>query len=304
MMTSEMASAKPADFDEFWEGIDQELARYPARPELEPLPRHGTDFCDVYALRLTSLGPYRIFGYYSVPQGSGPFPALLTTPRYGSVNHVPDYNDRQRYVCLTLMHRGQRLADQPYAAAYPGLLTEGIAEARSYIYRGIAADCLRGAEFLCDRPEVDRKRVAVAGDELALITAARRPGFAVAQAAGLLLYRLAEAAGRSTAYPVEEINDFLRAHPDQAAAVARTLAYFDPRHHAPDVTAATILSLDDEGTLGGLPWLQPLRDALGGPVVPYRLCHEGGTDHDQLDALLAARLDVPPLSRFRREWPS
>ena len=303
-MTIASDSQRPADFAEFWESVDRELARYPARPALEPLPRHGTDFCDVYALRLTSLGPYRIFGYYSVPRGPGPFPALLTTPRYGSVNHVPDYNDRQRYVCLTLMHRGQRLADEPYAAAYPGLLTEGIADPQTYIYRGIVADCLRGAEFLRERPEVDQSRVAVAGDDLALLAAARRPGFAVVQAAGLLLYRLSEAAGRGTAYPVEEINDYLRAHPDQAEAVARTLAYFEPRYHAPAVTATTILSLDDEGTLGGLPWLQPLREALGGPVVPYRLCHEGGTDHDQLDALLAQQLDVPPLSRFGGEWPS
>ena len=111
-----------------------------------------------YTLRLTSIGPYRIFGYYSVPTGPGAHPGLLLTPRYGSVNHVPDYTERKRYAVLQIMHRGQRLADQPFAAAYPGLLTHGIDDPTTYIYRGIVADCLRAAEFLASRPEVDPSR--------------------------------------------------------------------------------------------------------------------------------------------------
>src|SRR5205085_11029274 len=117
----------------------------------------------------TSVGPYRFFGYSSVPTGSGPVPGLLNTPGYGSVNHVPHAFDRQRYAVLTLMHRGQRLADQPFAAAYPGLLTHGVADPARYIYRGIVADCLRGAEFLASRPEVDGSRIGIVGNDLALI---------------------------------------------------------------------------------------------------------------------------------------
>ena len=112
-----------------------------------------------------------------MPKGEGPFPGLLIAPGYGSVNHLPHLDDRQRYVTLILMHRGQRLADQPFAASYPGLLTLGIDDPATYIYRGIVADCLRGAEFLLSRPEVDTSRVGIVGDDLALITAARRPGF-------------------------------------------------------------------------------------------------------------------------------
>src|SRR5215208_2530814 len=111
----------PIDFDTYWAALDAELARYDAAPELELLPLRSTTFARFYTVRLTSIGPYRIFGYYSVPIGDGPFPGLLLTPRYGSVNHVPDYNDRRRYAVLQIMHRGQRLADQPLAAAYPGL---------------------------------------------------------------------------------------------------------------------------------------------------------------------------------------
>ena len=111
---SETETPRPADFDAYWDAVDQELARYPAAPTLERLALPSDEFSTVYALRLTSSGPYRIFGYLSVPAGEGPFPGLLVAPHYGSVNHLPHLDDRQRYVTLILMHRGQRLADQPF----------------------------------------------------------------------------------------------------------------------------------------------------------------------------------------------
>lgn len=296
-MTSEPLPA-PMDFDIYWEAVDADLARIPAAPALTPVPLRSTPYSDAFDLRLTGIGPYRLFGYYSRPTGDGPFPALLNTPRYGSVNNPPHWDDRQRYAVLTIMHRGQRLADEPFAAAYPGLLTRGIDEPATYVYRAIVADCLRGAEFLLSRPEVDPARIGVVGDDLALLTAARRPVFAALHLNGTMLYRLDEARRHTDAYPIEEVNDHLRLQPEKAAAVARTVAYVDPRHHAPRVTAATLLSEGDPGTLGGPEWLDPLAAALGGPVDRYRLSHEGGTDHDATDAWLAERLGAPPLPRL------
>jgi len=85
------------EFDAYWESVDADLARYDAAPELELLPLRCTDFARCYAVRLSSIGPYRIFGYYSMPMGDGPFPGLLITPRYGSVNNPPHYDDRERW---------------------------------------------------------------------------------------------------------------------------------------------------------------------------------------------------------------
>jgi cephalosporin-C deacetylase len=296
-------SEKPAGFDAFWQGVDAELERYPARPELEFTPMRSTHFCDVYWVKLTSIGPYRIGGYLSIPHGDGPHPAIMQTPKYGSVNHVPDYNDRKRYVMFTLMHRGQRLTDHPWAAAYPGLLTEGIQNQESYIYRSIVADCLRGAEFLQNRPEVDPGKIAIVGDDLALITAARRPAFSHVHASGLLFYRLMEHREKSSAYPVEELNDFLRGHPDRHQNVASTLAHFDPSHHVGSIKAKTLMSVGDEGAIGGPEWLGPLKDASGGPVEEYKVTHRGGTDNDSIDAWLANELGRQPMSKFRRTMP-
>ncbi len=291
----------PTDFTAYWKAIDTELAALDPAPALTETPLRSTPFSTAWDLKLTSIGPYRIFGYLSVPHGDGPFPALLHTPRYGSVNNPPHWDDRQRYVVLTLMHRGQRLADTPFSAEYPGLLTLGIESPDTWIYRGILADIMRGCEYLLSHPSVDPARVGIAGDDLALIAAARRPGFSVLNLTAPFLYRILEARLRTDAYPTEEISEYIDFHAGSDAAVARTLSYFDPITHAPAFSGTTILSEQDPGALNGPEWLDPLRNALGGPVIPYRLSHEGGTDHDALDALLARQLGVPPLPRL---WPA
>lgn len=301
-MSEEPQPTKPEDFDDYWTRVDDELAQVEARPELEFLPRQSTGDFKTYALRLTSIGPYRIFGFYCVPQGEGPFPAILQTPRYGSVNHISDYNDRLRYVCLQIMHRGQRLADVPFSAAYPGLLTHDIDQPERYIYRAIVADCLRAAEFLLSRDEVDPERVAILGDDLALITAARRSGFSDLQYGTPLLNRAAEARHLAREYPLEELNDYLRTYPEKLEAVERSLGYVNPVFHAPNVTAETVLSIGDDDSADGMPFMAPLAEALGGPVEFYKIMHQGGADRDWLDRRLAARFGVEPLPRYRTEY--
>ncbi|MEU4233989.1 acetylxylan esterase [Nonomuraea sp. NPDC026600] len=277
-------------FDSYWSAVDEELAAIPARPVLDLVPARTTDEATSYTVRLTSTGPYRVFGHLSIPAGDGPFPALLQTPRHGSVNDMPHPNDRSRYVVFGLMHRGQRLADEGFSAAYPGLLTMGIDDPASYIYRGIAADCLRAAEFLMSLDEVDPARVAVRGNDLAVLTAARRPGFSAVRVSELLFYRAAEARPKSSRYPLEELNDHLRAG-SSAEIVAHALAYFDPVRHASAVTARTLLAVDDPD------WCAALIEALPAASV-YKLTHLDGTDNDFLDAWLAELSGVPPMSKF------
>ena len=226
---------KPADFDSYWQTIRDDLATFDAAPEVELSEFRSTDFATMYFVRLTSVGPYRLFAYLSIPHGDGPFPALLNVPRYGSVNNPPHWDERQRYVVMTLMHRGQRLADQPYAAKYPGLLTEGIDDPATYIYRDIVADCLRGAEYLLSRPEVQDQPAGVVGDDLAIMTAAMVPGFSAVHLTGTMFYRMLEAAARTDAYPLEEINEHIAFYPGSGEKVAETVAYYDPLFHIPAV---------------------------------------------------------------------
>jgi cephalosporin-C deacetylase len=265
--------SKPADFDQYWRHTLDALARYPARPELELLSLRSTDFATLYSVRLTSLGPYRVFGYLSIPTGKGPFPAIFYAPKYQSVLEIIPQGtanlQRSAYITFALAGRGQRNSDTPYAASFPGLFTDGIEGAESYIFRGLAADGVRGLDFLLTRPELDPSRVVVVGNDLALITAALQPAATHVVATPALFYRTAELAPKTQTYPLEEISDYLRAFPTKAAAVRQTLAYYDLRAFAPRVRATTLLLAGAPGSLLDAQALSALVTTLTGPVTVH-----------------------------------
>jgi cephalosporin-C deacetylase len=264
---------KPTDFNRYWQQTLDDLAGYPARPELELITLRTTDFATLYGVRLTSFGPYRLFGYLSIPTGKGPFPAIYYAPKYQSVLEIIPQGtanlQRSAYITFALAGRGQRTSDTPYAAMYPGLLTESIDDAESYIFRGIVADGVRGLELLLTRHELDPSRVVVVGNDLALMTAALHPGATHVVATPALFCHTTELAPKTQAYPLEEVNDYLRTFPTKAAAVRRTLAYYDLQTFAPRVTATTLLMAGSPGSLLDAQALAPLIKALTGTVTVH-----------------------------------
>ena len=258
---------------DYWKDTLDALARYPACPEIEVLPLRSTTFATLYGVRLTSLGPYRLFGYLSIPTGAGPFPAIYYPPKYQSVLEIIPQGtanlQRSRYITFSLAGRGQRNADTPFAAMFPGLFTESIDRAPSYIFRGIAADSVRGLQFLSTRTELDRSRVIVMGNDIALITAALMEGATHVVTAPALFYKTAELAPTTHAYPLEEINDYLRLFPERAEAVRHTLSYYELCAFAPRVAARTLLMAGAPGTLLDGRALAPLVATLKGATTVH-----------------------------------
>jgi cephalosporin-C deacetylase len=297
--------SKPADFDQYWQRTLDDLAGFPVRPELELLPLRTTDFATLYSVRLTSLGPYRLFGYLSIPTGTGPFPAIYYVPKYQSVLEIIPQGtanlQRSAYITFALAGRGQRNSDTPYAAMFPGLLTEGIDDIDSYIFRGLAADSMRGLEFLLTRRELDPSRLIVVGNDLSLITAALHPGATHVVATPALFYRTADLAPKTQAYPLEEINDYLRAFPAKAAAIHGTLAYYDLRAFAPHVTAITLLMAGPTGSLLDGQALAPLVEALQGPVTVHQSEQSSYQDGLYAETWMAEQCGIADVHRILPE---
>jgi cephalosporin-C deacetylase-like acetyl esterase len=287
---SNVGRSAPADFDAYWAKAMDELAALPPAPEVTVNPLRSGELSTVYDLYLTSIGPYRIYAFYSIPtQGDGPFPVIFHPGGYGSVVHIAPPEERQRYVTVALRHRGRRLADKPFAAAYPGLLTTGIDAPESYIYRGIVADCVRVIDFLVTQPEVDASKIAIVGDDLALMTAALRPQVDALYTTPGLFYSMEQLAPRTNAYPVEEYNDYARTYPDRAVAMWKTVSYFDPLHHAPKVKAETVLVTGNERDMFSPEVVAPLAAAFAKPATQYVSAHSGYKDGVQQATWLAKR---------------
>ena len=284
-------SSSKQKFTEFWEAVDDEVKGLSlGKTTLEPLPMRSTEGSTAYTIRLPSIGDGELFGYFSVPNGDGPFPGLLEAPGYSSVVQNSSYGRRQRFAVLTLVHRGQRLADEEYAAAFPGLLTDGVEDGANYRYRDIIADVLVGLDWLTGRPEVDAASLAVAGSESGLIAASMRSDAVKAVlVSGPLLFRVAS--GRSSwpdYYPLEELNDYVRSHPDTIEKVSNTLAFFDPIKFAANYGGDALVAAPE--------WDKDvatrLVTRLGESGELYLNSGRGHTDHVYTEKWLRDRLTV------------
>lgn len=276
------------DRETFWAQTMAEVMSRPPKPEVDELPIRSTEFSDGFGVKLTSLGDYRLFAYYSVPHGTGPFPAIYHAPGYASVVQVPPYYERRRHACLSLCARGQRLSDRPYAAAFPGLLTDRVDDPRAYPFRGIVADACRGVDFLKLRPEVDHTRIVVVGADMALFVAALRPEVRAAVVADPFFPWLGEVAPTTSAYPYEEVNDYLRAHPDRASAVRATLDLFDPSGLADRIRADVLITYPP----GNGPWnetrAKQLAELIGSKASLYARTGRGYLDRRHVEEWIAA----------------
>ena len=243
---------KPQDFDQYWKKVEDELASIQPAPERTELQLRSGPEAKVYGLKLTSLDHYRIFAYFCVPSGKGPFPVIYRLPNYGSVVHIPPFEERCKYISVALCHRGQRLSDQPFAAKYPGLLTSRIDSKQNYIYRSIVADCLRVMDYLVSCDDVDSQKISLVGGDLALFTAALRDSASVLFYTPSLFYKALHKATATQNYPLEEFNDYLRSFPESIDQISQTLAYFEPMNFASRVKSEVMLMEESEGDANDL----------------------------------------------------
>ena len=246
-----------AGFESFWDGLDRELADVSLNQSLNQsldLTLEVDSFYSqpewtVYRMGYNSTDGHRLFSWLSVPvrtRGEN-IPALVRMPDYASVHDIIYTPLRQNAVVMNPTHRGQRNSDSHFQASYPGLLTETIDQPERYIMRSVFGDALRAVDALLGQSEFAPGPVALTGSglggALALAAAARRPIVgAVAADTPLVLGHPAAIEGNPP-YPLGELVDYLRLHPDRSQAVATATAPLDPLKIAPGVGVPVLLSL-------------------------------------------------------------
>jgi cephalosporin-C deacetylase len=159
-----------------------------------------------------------------------------------------------------------RNSDTPYTAMYPGQLTDGLASLETYVYTGIAADIMRGLDYLSSRDEVRKDCVIACGNDNAILAAALHDAVTHVISQPAYLFDTLESAAKTSSYPLEEFNDYLREYPDRKERVAETLEYFNLRWHAQAVTVPTLLMAEYENGLYSAGKLTNLVEDIAGEV--------------------------------------
>ena len=109
------------------------------------------------------------------------------------------------------------------------------------------------------------------GGGLTITTAAMRREVRAAAAGAPYLCGIIDAIALTHTYPYEEINDYLRLHPDSRHAVEETLAYFDGHNFADKITCPIIVNIG-------------LQDNVCPPETGYALFNRIGARDKQLYA--------------------
>ncbi len=230
----------------FWQKIDRQLADVPLEVNLERDDFYSEPDWDVFQMGYTGLGGYQLFSWLSMPRGQGPFPALLRMPDYGSVHDLIYTPLRSQAIVMNPTYRGQRHNDGSFQASFPGLLTEGIEDPASYVMPLVFADVIRAFDAL---HSLDQTSGAMAltgaglGGSLALATASRRPGLRAVAADTPLMLGNPAALEQAAAYPLVELADYLRIHPQRREALLSITGPLDPLKIASSISAPVLLSL-------------------------------------------------------------
>ncbi|MCH8309024.1 MAG: acetylxylan esterase [Chloroflexi bacterium] len=238
----------PDDFDQFWDSVKADVSRIPLEPDVTPDPMRSSDDIEVFQIFYNSLDNVRIAGWYCIPrERSGPLAAVMVVPGYQSDPPITKEWARRGYATLSVAPRGKLRSNSQFNPGYPGLLTYGIVDRNVYSYRGFYIDAMRGVDFLLSRDEVDSNRIGVTGSSqgggLTITTAAMRPEIKAAAAGAPYLTGYMDSIELTHTYPYQEINDYLRMHPDSRNQVEETLNYFDCINFAHKITCPIIINV-------------------------------------------------------------
>ena len=245
----ESSVRRPDDFDDYWRVTEADTLAVPLNPRLEPQPMRSTPEVEVFEARYDSYGGLEIAGWYARPRDfEGTLPGYLFVPGYVSEPKMPTDLARRGYAAFSAAPRNKLRSNTVFNPGYPGLLTHNIDKRTEYGYRGFYMDAIRAFDFLSGLDEVDSSRICVQGGSqggaLTLLVSSLRAGkVACASAGAPYLCSMMDSASLTRSYPYEEINDYLRLHPEHEDAVRDTLDLHDIHNFVDKIDCSIIVNI-------------------------------------------------------------
>lgn len=234
----------PDDFERFWRASRAELARVPLDERVERIEEEERPGAAHYLVSLSNVGGTRVFGRLAVPEGEGPFPAVLVVPGAGvSLIRPGAEYIRAGFVTLAIdvhgipQDRGDRFYQDLREGVLAGYQHFGNDDPYQFYYRRVILGCIRAIDYLASRPDVDSTRLAIAGSSqggaLSLLTAGldKRIKALVANVPAMCDHT-GSLFGRPSGWP-----RLLRV--DSRESVRRTSAYYDAALNAGFITVPT-----------------------------------------------------------------
>lgn len=251
----QVTKTEKVDFEDFWQNTFKELASVSPQFKLTPRPTLSTAQYDTYSLEMKSLDNVLVRGIYRTPKGKRNVPVILQIPSLGggfvnpqSLEDQPLYGIPLDFAVLSLNIRGHgNSKDQVNMGknifAY---ITHNLHDKQKYVYRGAVADIIRALDFLSQRSEIDKSRIAIEGASqgggLSLIVAALDSRVKLCAADVPFLCDI-EGLTTQTDWVKNEINKYIKKYKSFSYYQAlQNLSYFDTKNFAHLIKIPVLMS--------------------------------------------------------------
>lgn len=293
--------AEPSDFDAFWAQTLAEARQRPLNAQFDPV-NVGLRTVQTFDVSFAGYGGQTIKGWLIAPHdAAAPLAGVVEFIGYGGGRGYP-FNwlawPSAGFAFMVMDTRGQGSAwqrgdtpDLPDGAnpAYPGFMTQGILDPKSYYYRRLFTDAVRAVEAFMSHPLVDPQRVAVTGGSqgggLSLAAAGLLPEVSVVMPDVPFLCHFRRSVEMTPDAPYTEITRYLSVHRDRVDQVFETLSYFDGVNFAKRIKAQALFSVGLMDTVCLPSTVFAAYNAVPTPkeirVYPFNNHEGGGGDHLQ-----------------------
>ena len=252
--------AEPADFDSFWRETLAEARQHELNAVFEKIDA-GLTTLEAFDVSFRGYGGQTIKGWFLLPkEGNGPLPCVVEYIGYGGGRgFVIDWLvfASAGYAHFIMDTRGQGstwrqgdtadLEDAGSSAQYPGFMTRGVLDPKTYYYRRVFTDAVRAVEAAQSHETVDEARVAVTGGSqgggISLAVAGLVPDLKAVMPDVPFLCHFRQASTMTDSHPYAEIRNYLKTHRDKIETVFNTLSYFDGANFAKRATAKALFSV-------------------------------------------------------------